>query len=161
MNSSFAANRGITRRVCRPREERGTTAVEFALCLWVMVGLMLGVVDLARWLLASASLHEAARLGARVAVVCDLQDPDVNRQMLDRIVGLPGLARAPMITVTAEPSGCSTATCKRIRVSLSGAELQGVLPWWGGGLPLPAALVELPRESLSSQLDGRNNPSCW
>ena len=144
-----------------PSNERGTTAVEFALLLWVLVALVLGVVDLARWLLASASLHEAARMGARVAVVCDLQDPDVNRQMLDRVVGLESLARAPTITVTAEPSGCTTATCKRIRVNLSGAELQGLLPWWGSGLPLPTALVELPRESLSSQLDGRNNPSCW
>jgi hypothetical protein len=135
--------------------------VEFALCLSVLVALVLSVVDLARWLLASASLHEAARMGARVAVVCDLQDPEVNRQTLDRIVGLPGLLRAPTITVTAEPSGCTAATCKRMSVSLSGAELQGLMPWWGGGLPLPAAMVELPRESLSSQLDGRNNPSCW
>ena len=55
----------------------------------------------------------------------------------------------------------TTATCKRIRVNLSDAELKGLLPWWGSRLPLPAALVELPRESLSSQLDGRNNPSCW
>lgn len=140
--------------------QRGATAVETALVMVVLVMLMLGVVDLGRWLAAAASLHDAARLGARVAVVCDLDDPQVNSRALARLVGLNALAQTPALTVTREPAGCTSLTCQRLRVSLSGASLQGVMPWWDGGLPLPAAVVELPRESLSSQLDGRNNPQC-
>lgn len=139
---------------------RGTTAVEFALLLWVMVALLLGSVDLARWLVAAASIREAARAGARLAVVCDLRDPDVARRAVDQLVGLASLATPPTLTVETEPASCSAAQCRRLRVSLTGASLDGLLPWWGGGLPLPSAQVELPRESLSSQLDGRSNPSC-
>ncbi|MFM2186045.1 MAG: TadE/TadG family type IV pilus assembly protein [Burkholderiaceae bacterium] len=139
---------------------RGVTAVEFALLLGVMVMLLLGAVDMARWLVASASLHEAARAGARMAVVCDLQDPDVAGRAVERLVALSALASAPTLSVVAEPIGCSAANCTRLRVTLSGAALNSLLPAWGGQLPLPAAHVELPRESLSSRIDGRSNPSC-
>lgn len=140
--------------------EKGGAALEFAWVVSVLVVLVLGVIDLGRWLAAAASLHEAARLGARVAVVCDLDDPQVNSRTLARLVGLDALAQAPTLSVSREPAGCSSANCQRMRVSLSGAAIQGVMPGWNGGLPLPAAVVELPRESLSSQLDGRNNPQC-
>ena len=142
------------------RHAAGATAVEFALVLGLLVMLLLGVMDLGRWLAASASLHEAARTGARLAVVCDLDDPQVNSRALARLVGLQALAQAPTLTVSREPAGCTSATCQRLRVNLSGAVMEGVMPWWGRGLPLPAAQVELPRESLASQLDGRNNPQC-
>lgn len=144
----------------RVKKEGGSAAVEFAWVVTVLVVLVLGVVDLGRWLAAAASLHEAARLGARVAVVCDLDDPQVNSRALARLVGLNALAQAPTLTVARVPDGCTGTTCQRLRVSLSGAVLQGVMPGWSSGLPLPAAVVELPRESLSSQLDGRNNPQC-
>lgn len=140
--------------------QRGVTALEWALVLPVLLALVLGVVDLGRWLAAAGSLHEAARLGARLAVVCDLDDPQVSSRALARVVGLQALAPPPTFTVSREPAACSAANCQRIRVSLSGAALQGVMPAWGGSLPLPTAVVELPRESLSSQVNGRNNPSC-
>lgn len=144
----------------RPTDNRGAAALEMALVMLVLVMLVLGVVDLGRWLAAAASIHEAARTGARVAVVCDLDDPQVNSQALARLVALQGLAQQPTLTVSREPAGCAASNCQRMRVSLLGAALQPVMPWWGSGLTLPAAVVELPRESLSSQLDGRNNPLC-
>ena len=101
---------------------KGLAALELAL----LVAMVLGMVDLGRWLAAAGSLHEAARMGARLAVVCDLDDPQVNSRALARVVGLHALAQPPTLTVAREP----------------------------------AAVVELPRESLSSQLQGRNNPSC-
>lgn len=152
-----------SRRAARaglPGRAQGGAAVELALVLWVMVALVLGVMDLARWLAAAASLAEAARLGARTAVVCDLQDPQVSARALSRLVGPRAWAQPPTVTVTAEPLGCTHATCQRVRVSLQGASLSSLLPWWGGSLPLPATETELPRESLSSQLNGRNNPQC-
>lgn len=140
--------------------QRGTTALEWALVLPVLLALVLGVVDLGRWLAAAGSLHEAARLGARLAVVCDLDDPQVSSRALARVVGLKALAQPPTLSIDREPAACSLANCQRLRVSLRGAALQGVMPAWGGSLPLPTAVVELPRESLSSQVNGRNNPSC-
>jgi Flp pilus assembly pilin Flp len=142
------------------RRQRGAAALEWALVLPLLVVLVLGVVDLGRWLAAAGSLHEAARMGARLAVVCDLDDPQVSSRALARVVGLHALAQAPVLTVSREPAGCTSSNCQRLRVSLSGAAMQGVMPAWGSSLPLPAAVVELPRESLSSQINGRNNPSC-
>lgn len=160
MNFLYCGHQQRSHRPAGSLKQRGATAVETALVLTVLVMLLLGVVDLGRWLAAAASLHEAARLGARVAVVCDLDDPQVNSRALARLVDLNALAQPPSLTVSREPAGCNSVTCQRLRVNLFGASLQGVMPWWGSGLPLPAAVVELPRESLSSQLDGRNNPQC-
>jgi Flp pilus assembly protein TadG len=148
------------RRTPKARTQAGATAVEFAMVLGLLLTLVLGVMDLGRWLAAAASLHEAARTGARLAVVCDLDDPQVSSRALARLVGLNALAQAPAMTISREPAGCTTATCERLRVALSGAAMQGAMPWWGSGLPLPTAQVELPRESLASQIDGRNNPQC-
>lgn len=144
----------------RATSARGASAVEMALVLLIFVNLMLAAADLARWTMATASLHEAAREGARVAVVCDPQDPQILERAVARMVALHTQAQAPTVTVQYEPSGCGVTTCSRVRVALSGARLQGMAPFWPGGMPLPAAMVELPRESLSSNLLGRSNPRC-
>lgn len=150
------------RRHCQktPAGARGAAALELALVMLLLLTLVLGVVDLGRWLAAAASLHEAARTGARVGVVCDLDDPQVNSRTLARLVAQQALAQPPVLTVAREPAGCTARNCQRLRVTLEGASLQTVMPWWGPTLALPAAVVELPRESLSSQLEGRNNPQC-
>lgn len=66
----------------------------------------------------------------------------------------------PLITVTWAPAGCSASTCSMVRVELTSASLSTVSPWWPQALPLPAAWVEIPRESLRSTLNGRSNPAC-
>lgn len=140
--------------------QQGATAVELALVLGLFTLLALAVVDLARWTLTAASLQEAARHGARVAAVCDPNDPQAISDAQARIVGLRSLAVAPTVRVQALPTGCSRASCTQVQADLRGAVLQTVSPLWPAGLPLPAATLELPRESLSSALDGRTNPLC-
>lgn len=150
-----------------PVQERGATAVEFALVLSLFITLTLGVVDITRWAMVAQGLQESARLGARLAAVCDLHDPAVKQRVRDRIATLAGgtgrsalSAVEPTLAVEYLPAGCDAATCTSVRVTLSGAALPGVAPWWGGDLPLPTAWIEIPREGLRSRVDGRSNPAC-
>ena len=148
--------------------QRGHTAVEMALVLGLFIGLIVALVDLARWSLATAALHEGARLGARLAAVCDPYDPTVALRVEQRVAALQGPSGSgsplggvmPQVTVAYSPTGCTQANCSTVRVSLEGAAMRGVAPWWPAALALPAATVEIPRESLRSTLDGRNNPQC-
>lgn len=147
--------------------ERGATAVELALVLGLFITLMLGVVDITRWALMAQGLQESARLGARLAAVCDPHDPVVKQRVRERIAswtGSPGRSplemAEPALEVEYAPAGCTAATCTSVRFTLSGAALPGVAPWWGGDLPLPTAWIEIPREGLSSRVDGRSNPAC-
>ena len=152
---------------------RGATAVELALVLSLLIGLVLAAVDLARWTLAAQGLHEGARLGARLAAVCDPHDPAIFERVRQRLTTLSGVGGGgssgggsslngvmPAIALDYEPSGCSTATCTAVRVTLQGAALPGVAPWWTGPLALPSAMVELPRESLRSTVGGHVNAQC-
>lgn len=163
--SRFQAARLPHRRV----QSRGATAVELALVLSLLISLVLGVVDLARWTLAAEGLHEGARLGARLAAVCDVQDPVVSDRVRQRLTTLSGVDDGttsamsgvmPTILLNYEPSGCNTASCTAVRVTLQGAAMPGVAPWWTGPLALPTAMVEVPRESLRSTVGGRVNAQC-
>lgn len=151
------------------RDARGTAAVELALVLGLLIGMMLAVVDLARWTLAAQGLHEAARLGARLAAVCDPQDPSIADRVRQRLNTMSGMGEGspsslsrvmPAVALDYEPSGCSAATCTAVRATLQGAAIPGVAPWWTGPLALPTAMVELPRESLMSTVAGRVNALC-
>ena len=152
--------------------------MEMAFVLGLLVTLLLATVDLARWALAASALHEAARAGARVAAVCDPQDTAAAAAAVARTAHLQQLnalhaagasgggsggasvGSPPLITVTWAPAGCSASTCSMVRVELTSASLSTVSPWWPQALPLPAAWVEIPRESLRSTLNGRSNPAC-
>jgi Flp pilus assembly protein TadG len=64
----------MTRFCCGPRppfwrEEKGSTAAEFALLSFLFVGMMLGIIDMARYAWELNSAKAAARAGARLAVV--------------------------------------------------------------------------------------------
>jgi hypothetical protein len=57
------------RQVSPPRRERGQALVEFALVLPILLILLLGILDFGRGIAAYNSVSNAARSGARVAIV--------------------------------------------------------------------------------------------
>lgn len=134
------------------RRQRGSAAIEFVLVFGIFLSALLAMIDFSRWLFAINSAHEAAREGARVAVVCDKSDTAVQSRMA------PFLATATggTITVTYTPAACTVATCEGVTVSLSGYHINSVAPFMPISLNLPTAKTFLSRESMDSTL----NPRC-
>lgn len=148
------------------RAQRGAAIVEFAIVAILFFTLLLGIADFGRWLFTLNAASEATRLGARVAVVCDLNDTAV----IDRMREILPQASAAQIQVTYYGSnpvapgtwsgGCSVGTCAGVTVRLQGASIPSVAWFLPISLPIPAFTTSLTRESLRSVIDGSNNPIC-
>jgi Flp pilus assembly protein TadG len=134
------------------RQQAGATAVEFAVTSALFFMILLGAVEMGRLLWTWNAAAEATRLGARMAVVCDMNDPDIKTRMRQR---LPAL-QAGNITLTYLPSGCTDATCKSVRVSLAGYTHQPIIPFAALSIAIPPFQTTLPREFMQSA----GNPVC-
>lgn len=61
------------------QKQQGITTVEFAIIATLAMLVMLSVLELGRLLFVMNSLGEATRRGARMAVVCPIDDPAIAR----------------------------------------------------------------------------------
>lgn len=108
----------MTERGNRTRNPKGQALVEFALILPVLMLLLLGIVEFGRAWNAKQVLTDAAREGARLAVV---GDPTVTQSRVDSLVKLV-IARAgfdsTQLTI-AYPDGFKTGTGNITSVELS------------------------------------------
>jgi hypothetical protein len=59
------------------KRQQGTTSVEFAIVGMVAMVCMLGVIEVSRLLFVINTLGESTRRGARMAVVCPINDPAI------------------------------------------------------------------------------------
>lgn len=141
-------------KICR-RFQRGTTAVEFAIVTALMCSLLIGIMEMGRMLFYWNSAAEATRLGARMAVVCDVGDADIKVRMQQMFAALP----ADKINIAYSPTGCTINTCQTVTVSIDpGVSFTPVIPFVSLSLSLPSFSTSLPRESLDSA--GGTNPVC-
>jgi Flp pilus assembly protein TadG len=96
-----------TKSLRRARSRRGQALVEFALVIPVFIFLVMGIFDLGRAVYANSTISNAAREGARIAIVdqtCSHITSEATRQSV-------ALAN---VTVTADfrtPAGAVLATC--------------------------------------------------
>lgn len=149
----------------RKYAQRGAAAVEFAIVATLFFTLLIGIMEFGRWLFTMNSVAEATRLGARVAVVCDIDDSAIKAKM-KKIA--PGLTDS-MIGVVYEPSGCvaaGTNPCSRVTVGV-GSEVAaadyeiGLLFPFVFTVKIPSFATTLPTESLESvNVEGETNPVC-
>jgi Flp pilus assembly protein TadG len=140
------------RRIYR---ELGTTSVEFALVSVVFFSLLIGIMEFGRILFYWNSAEEATRLGARTAVVCDMNDADIKTKMHDIFPVVP----VDKILVNYEPAGCTSNTCQRVVVSIAGGvSVATFIPFISLTVPLAPFTTSLARESLDSA--GGANPVC-
>jgi hypothetical protein len=112
---------------------------------------MFGVIEMGRLLWTWNAAVEATRLGARIAVVCDMYDPDIRARMMQR---LPAL-KASNITISylnppAAENTCSAANCKAVRVSLTGYTHDTVIPLAPLSITLPPFSTTLRKEYMDS-----------
>jgi len=130
------------------RAARGATMVEFALALIVFLMFLFGILDFSRMLFTWVAANEAARAGARYAAVCD--DTTHQAQVLAHMQAL--LPQISTINTSWAPSGCTSATCQSVTVTVTGLKFQWISPIAGSGLqaaiPMPSFSTTLPREVM-------------
>jgi Flp pilus assembly protein TadG len=139
------------------RRQRGAAAIEFAIVASVFFVILLGAIEMGRLLWTWNAAAEATRLGARMAVVCDINDSTIVTRMQER---LPALAPGNIV-LQYLPAGCTADTCQSVRVSLSGYTHQPIIPLAlvGGtalSIAIPPFQTTLPREFMQSA----GNPVC-
>lgn len=137
--------------------QAGVAAVEFALVCSVFFTALLGAIEMGRLLWTWNAATEATRLGARLAIVCDKDDADIKAQMVGR---LPALSTSNITVTYLDPPNaentCTTATCKAVRVSLTGYEHDTIIPFVPLAVTLPPFTTTLRREHMQST----GNPIC-
>jgi len=130
------------------RAARGATMIEFALALIVFLMFLFGIIDFSRMLFTWVAANEAARAGARYAAVCD--DTTHQAQVLTHMQAL--LPQISTINTSWAPSGCTSATCQSVTVTVTGLKFQWISPIAGAGLraaiPMPSFSTTLPREVM-------------
>jgi Flp pilus assembly protein TadG len=140
--------------------QRGAAAVEFALVAIVFFMLLIGIVEMGRVLFTWNAVAEATRYGARVAVVCPLNDPAILNRM-QKVLPTESLS-TENVSISYLPSGCSVSTCQQVTVSIKPESLKvtPMIPNWVGQLWVPPFTTTLPRESMLNNIDGHPNPVC-
>ena len=105
----------------RPRSHSGAAIVEFALVALVFFGVLIGILEFGRMLFYWNSVTEATRLGARIAVVCDIGEANIKTRMQEISPYVP----AGNINVAYAPSGCGVRELRiRDRERRSGRPLR-------------------------------------
>lgn len=138
----------------RARLQAGVTSIEFALvALLVFFPLLLGCMELGRWLFTLNAAAETTRWGVRLAVVCDLNDERARQKMHDTLGEV-----ADSLLIEYWPKDCTRETCTSVTASLANATFTPLIPYFGVTLPIPAFRSTLPREALDSA--GSDNEVC-
>jgi Flp pilus assembly protein TadG len=138
-------------RAAQKSRQRGATAVEFALVFLIFLTFMLAIVDFSRMLYTWNAAGEAARAGARYAAICD--DTFNQAAVLARMQQL-----LPSITAInlrwedeAGNTGCTSATCAGVTVTITGMQYRWISPILGlsnRSLPMPTFKTYLTREIM-------------
>lgn len=149
---SRAARSSLSRRGAMT----GMAAVEFALVSIMFVFILLAITDLGRWFFAANAASEAARLGGRLAVVCDRSAWTAG--VFDRMQGLVTDLAVSNVSFSSYPSDSCVAygtdpstVCTGVSVTVSGLVFHPLSPYLPD-MPIPSFKVTLPRESMATSL---------
>ena len=144
-------------------KQSGLSTVEFALVALVLFLLIFGVIEIARAFFVTSLLDEATRRGARMAVVCPINDPAIFQAAAFNNTVIPDLD-AGDITVEyldtagaivgnpADPTGFRQIRYVRVRVV--GYQHQMFIPLVAALFVMPEYATVLPRESLGIPRQG-------
>lgn len=138
------------------RKARGAAMVEFAMVAAVFCTLLIGIFEFARVLYYWNTAGEAARLGARTAVVCDADASVIKSKMTNL---LPLLTNSN-VDLDYLPAGCNSdadsarSSCTFVKVSITGVSVQTMIPFIPLTLTMPPLTTTLPRESLATSTGG-------
>jgi Flp pilus assembly protein TadG len=92
------------RRVCRRApQRRGTAVVEFALIAPLFLLLLFGIIEFGRVVMVQQLITNAAREGARMAVIEGANDSTIETDIEDRLAGSSVPGATCSISLTADP----------------------------------------------------------
>jgi Flp pilus assembly protein TadG len=127
--------------------QAGATTVELAFVLVTFFMFLLGLLDFSRMLFTWNAATEAARAGARYAVVCaTTTNPALSLSKMRAMV--PEIGGA---TLAWEPAGCDPSTCEAVTVTITGLNFRWMSPVTGLVMParaLPGFSTRFPREMM-------------
>lgn len=127
--------------------QRGLATIEFALIASViLLPLLFGIIEFGRIAFYWNAATEATRLGARLAVVCDLDDATIK----SRMSALFPVVTADMIDVEYRPGGCVTTNCQQVTVTVKPVPVRTTIPYFSFRPSFPPFRTTLPRESMKS-----------
>lgn len=149
--------------------QQGLSTVEFALVAGVMLVMMFGVMEVGRAFFVASALDEATWLGARLAVVCPINDPAISQTAAYDNALIPDLDAGDIsveyldggggiIAAPATPAGFGLIRYVRVRVV--GYSHQPFIPFAEALAPffMPEFATVLPRESLGIPRAGAITP---
>jgi predicted xylose isomerase-like sugar epimerase len=144
-------------------KQSGLSTVEFALVALVLFLLIFGVIEIARAFFVTSLLDEATRRGARMAVVCPINDPEIFQAAAFNNTLIPDLdagditveyldSAGAMVGNPADPTGFRQIRYVRVRVV--GYQHQMFIPLVAALFVMPEHATVLPRESLGIPRQG-------
>jgi hypothetical protein len=125
-------------------KQSGATIIEFMLVLLLFLMFTFGLLDFARMLFTWSAANEAARAGARYAVVCDPTGGEA--EVLARMQAM--LPQISTISVEWTPPSCDPTTCIGVTVSITGLNFQWIAPLPGS----PSKVIAMLPSSFSTFL---------
>ncbi len=147
----------------------GLATVEFAIVAFVLFMLIFGVIEFGRGFFVVAALDEATRRGARMAVVCPINDPAIFQAAAFNNTLIPDLDASDISVEYLDSSGALVATpavaasfrlIRYVRVRVVGYQHQMLIPLITALAPffMPEFATVLPRESLGIPRTGIITP---
>ncbi|HDR9482228.1 pilus assembly protein TadG [Burkholderia aenigmatica] len=136
----------------RRRGQRGAALVEFGLIASVLIMLLIGIFEFGRVLFYWNTASEAVRLGARTAVVCDVNAAGVAK----RVTAMLPLLSSANVSVNYSPANCDVTSCSFVTVSVTNVTVKTMIPFVNVTVTMPPFTTTLPRESLTSATGGAN-----
>ncbi len=144
-------------------KQSGLSTVEFALVALVLFLLIFGVIEIARAFFVTSLLDEATRRGARMAVVCPINDPEIFQAAAFNNTLIPDLdagditveyldSAGAIVGNPADPTGFRQIRYVRVRVV--GYQHQMFIPLVSALFFMPEYATVLPRESLGIPRQG-------
>ena len=145
---------------------RGVYVVEFAIVGLLLFTLLFGVLEMGRLLFTVNALNETVRRGARLAAVCDIQEPRILRRAIFNAAEDAGassliaaLTTAQLTLVYLDGNGNPIASpgssgaagfgaIRYVQLRVENFTFTPLIPGLNGVITLPPFLSTLPRDSL-------------